>query len=150
MEAEHPVEAQMIADFIISAVSGKLPSGAKPKTPSIDPNKIVESWSTEGTMSFPGIGPNKRQPLTPNDMFYHAVGSTWNPDPILFLEKDINGKKGSIFGGDTGLGDSKINSIIKRMSSDGPDKGNRKLLLGEYPRVSLSGGGPRSINKLDY
>ncbi|KAF4983031.1 hypothetical protein FDECE_17395 [Fusarium decemcellulare] len=136
MEAEHPVDAQIVAEFLETCIKGVLPGGQTAKTLPLDPAKLVESWRKEGEMSFPGIGPKEFQPKTPNDWFYNAVGSNQNPEVLAFLEKDLNKKKGSIFGLQTGLGEVKIDKLIKQIASDGPDKGKKKLLLGEYPRFA--------------
>ncbi|KAI5861929.1 hypothetical protein GGS23DRAFT_605878 [Durotheca rogersii] len=99
LEAEHPIDRQVMIQFPRAAASGQLPSGANHPLAPIPGTWWKDNWHK----SFPALaarpaigGPDGYAPDTPNDRVMECFGSYDYPDPFIATDKQVNGAKGSI------------------------------------------------------
>ncbi|KAI1774392.1 hypothetical protein F4818DRAFT_442540 [Hypoxylon cercidicola] len=100
LDAEHPIDRQVIIPFTQTLASGILPSGASAGgLQALGGEWLKTNWHE----TFPALaarpavgGPSGVAPDTPNDRIMECMGTYDYPDPLLPTDKKINGAKASI------------------------------------------------------
>ncbi|KAL4900084.1 hypothetical protein BDW74DRAFT_171029 [Aspergillus multicolor] len=107
LEVEHPIDRQVMVDFVESINSGILPSGQTSRYLPIARDTIRDVWHIENDaladrppvqIDPDGIEVGIR-PDTPNDRLFEALGSKTYPYPFALVEKQVNGAKGRLMAG---------------------------------------------------
>jgi chitinase len=101
LEAEHPIDRQVMKFFLKTASSGTLTSGKTSANlpAAIAPQWFKDNWNTgfSALAARPRIGSATGiSPDSPNDRVMESLGSYDYPDPFVPTDKQVNGAKGAI------------------------------------------------------
>lgn len=88
--AEHVFERQAIKSFIITTISGKLPSGKTSKYSGLDPSFWTSTMEQTDTTR---AGVNNKGTSTYMGHLMNALGSSWNQKVLALAGDKINGQK---------------------------------------------------------
>lgn len=102
MDAEHPIDRQVMMPFLQSITNNRLPrgtSGTAYGLPAIPAQWFKDNWhkSSPALTARPAIGSaGGYHADTPNDRLMESLGSYTYPDPLLPTDSQLNGPKASI------------------------------------------------------
>ncbi|EGE82986.2 bacteriodes thetaiotaomicron symbiotic chitinase [Blastomyces dermatitidis ER-3] len=137
--AEHLQEIQMVKRFLQTAVTGYLPSGAKMKSVTIDPQKLLDGWNKLYDVTLPRIGaivsdkPDWTPPLTPNDRVFEIIGSYAYRTGMSILPRDMNYIKKNLVGGAQPMAISTFNTALRDVAKG--DMEAAKLVAGKLQKT---------------
>ncbi|KAI7261488.1 glycoside hydrolase family 18 protein, partial [Hortaea werneckii] len=116
LQAEHPIDRQIMAAFIESAAAGTLRGKAQNIVPAIGAQFFEIYWNYNNPLlsTLPRIGgPDGISPSTINDRIMECFGSNFWPEPLLPTEASINAAKGRLMNFQAATGIDTIMELAK-------------------------------------
>ncbi|KAJ5462318.1 hypothetical protein N7530_010523 [Penicillium desertorum] len=139
MHAEHIQGFNIVARFLETTLSGKLPGGLDLKAPTLDAYKLLAGWHKTYDVSLPLAGVKVTDVkgwaagITPNDRIFEIFGSYSYRTGMSLLGADMNLMKMAIFTGHRTMGIGKFEEWIAE-AADGKLHG-AKMILGKVQKV---------------
>ncbi|KAG8165716.1 hypothetical protein KVR01_004268 [Diaporthe batatas] len=138
--AEHMQEIKMVPQWLTTALTGVLPSGKKMQAAVIDPQKLIDLWNKDYSVSLPKIGvevndvKNLIDPITPNDRIFTIIGAFAYRIGMTFIPADMNLIKRDILGGNNPQAIGKFNKNLKAVVNSG-DMDAAKMIIGPLQKT---------------
>ncbi|KAL3429986.1 hypothetical protein BDV09DRAFT_31381 [Aspergillus tetrazonus] len=116
---EHMQEFQMIKKFLITGLTGNLPSGKKMKAALLDPYTLLSTWNKDYDVSLDRIGDlvtdvaDRRAPQTPNERVMEVLGSLAYRTGLTLVPNSLNGVKAALWGLDKPVGTNKWSDLMR-------------------------------------
>ncbi|EME80043.1 uncharacterized protein MYCFIDRAFT_77831 [Pseudocercospora fijiensis CIRAD86] len=112
---EHILELQTVKMFIVSAISGTLPSGATSEIAPLGASWFRDVWNKDVLPSdLPGIGEGGNSPTVPNDRVFEELGSVQNRHELVLAGRELNAVKARIWKGIAPHADDKFDSAVEK------------------------------------